>query len=51
MNINGLKLVLNSSKAVIIAGYGMGNLPSNNAMLMNTIKEAIKNNTIVVIKT
>lgn len=30
MNIKSLELVLKSSKAVIIAGYGLGNLPSSN---------------------
>lgn len=51
MNINALKLVLASSKAVIIAGYGMGNLPSNNKAVMEAITSAIKRNIIVVIKT
>lgn len=51
MHIETVKLVLNNSKAVIIAGYGMGNLPSNNKELMSSIAEAISKNVIVVIKT
>jgi L-asparaginase/Glu-tRNA(Gln) amidotransferase subunit D len=51
MNTKALKLVLNASKAVIIAGYGMGNLPSANIELMDTIKDAIQNGTLVIIKT
>lgn len=51
MNIKSLELVLKSSKAVIIAGYGLGNLPSDNKILMDAITNAIKKGTIVVIKT
>jgi L-asparaginase/Glu-tRNA(Gln) amidotransferase subunit D len=51
MNIKSLELVLKSSKAVIIAGYGLGNLPSSNQPLMDAIHNAIKKGTIVVIKT
>jgi lysophospholipase len=51
MHIETVKLVMNHSKAVILAGYGMGNLPSNDKNLMRCIAEAISNNVIVVIKT
>jgi len=51
MNIKALGLVMMESKAVILAGYGMGNLPSNNKELMQTIREAIQRGVIVVIKT
>jgi len=54
MNIKALQLVLSKdggSKAVIIAGYGMGNLPSNNKELMKCIQDAVTRNVIVVIKT
>jgi len=54
MNIKALELVLSpqgGSKAVIIAGYGMGNLPSNNKELMSCIADAVARDVIVVIKT
>jgi len=51
MHIETVKLVMSHSKAVIIAGYGMGNLPSNDKDLMACLAEAVSNNVIVVIKT
>jgi L-asparaginase/Glu-tRNA(Gln) amidotransferase subunit D len=44
-------MVLSNSRAVIIAGYGMGNLPTKNKELMNMLQKAVENNVIVVIKT
>jgi len=44
-------MVLSNSKAVILAGYGMGNLPTMNEKLMNSLVEAIENGVIIVIKT
>jgi hypothetical protein len=36
---------------VIIAGYGMGNMPTNNKILMGILKKAIENDVIIAIKT
>ena len=36
---------------MIIAGYGMGNMPTNNKVLMGYLKKAIDNGCIVAIKT
>jgi len=43
--------ILKNSRAVIINAYGMGNIPTSNAGLMNIILNAIKEDVIVVIKT
>ena len=51
MSLQALALVMKGSRAVILAGYGMGNLPSNNLELMQTIREAVASGVIVVIKT
>ena len=39
------------SSAVILSGYGMGNLPTSNKKLMNMIHKAVEDGVIVVIKT
>jgi len=44
-------MVLSNSRAVIIAGYGMGNLPTKNKELMSLLKNAIDKDVIIVIKT
>jgi L-asparaginase/Glu-tRNA(Gln) amidotransferase subunit D len=41
MNLRAIELVLSNSKGVIIAGYGMGNLPTDNVDLMRLIKHAV----------
>jgi len=43
--------VLSNSRAVIISGYGMGNVPTKNLELMQMIKNAIEKDVIIVIKT
>ena len=50
-NIKTLELCLKNSKAVIISGYGMGNIPTSNTQLMKVIKEAVDSGVIVCIKT
>ena len=42
---------MKNSSAVILSGYGMGNLPTSNKRLMQLIHEAVKRDVIVVIKT
>ena len=49
--MKAIELVLNNSKAVIIAGYGMGNMPNNNLRLMEVLKNAISQGVIIAIKT
>jgi hypothetical protein len=49
--LRAIDLVLSNSRGVIIAGYGMGNLPTNNVLLMNMIEKAVKDGVIIVIKT
>jgi len=51
MNLRAIELVLTNSKAVILAGYGMGNLPSANLDLMRLLKHAVAIGVVVVIKT
>ena len=51
LNLRAIELVLSNSKAVIIAGYGMGNLPTNNEDFMRLIRHAVATGVIVVIKT
>lgn len=51
LNLRAIELVLSNSRAVIIAGYGMGNLPTNNMELMKLLKKAIESNVVIVIKT
>jgi L-asparaginase/Glu-tRNA(Gln) amidotransferase subunit D len=51
LNLRAIELVLSNSRAVIIAGYGMGNMPTANKNLMALLKNAIENNVIIVIKT
>lgn len=51
MNLRAIELVLSNSKAVILAGYGMGNLPSANQDLMRLLRHAVAIGVIVVIKT
>jgi L-asparaginase len=49
--LRAIELVLSNSRAVIIAGYGMGNLPTKNTELMKLLQKAVDNNVIIVIKT
>jgi lysophospholipase len=51
MSLRAMDLVMKESRAVILAGYGMGNLPSNNQEMMQSIRNAVANGVIVVIKT
>lgn len=51
LNLKAIELVLHNSKAVIIAGYGMGNMPTNNIQLMEMLRKAISEGVIVAIKT
>ena len=51
MNLRAIELVFSNSKAVILAGYGMGNLPSSNQDLMRLIRHAAAMNVIVIVKT
>lgn len=51
LNLRAIELVLSNSKAVIIAGYGMGNLPTDNQRLMAMLRKAVDNGVIVIIKT
>lgn len=51
LNLCTLELCLKNSKAVIISGYGMGNLPTANGELMRILQEAIDRGVIVCIKT
>lgn len=51
INFKVLESILRESRAVIIEAYGMGNIPTLNTDLMNSILRAIKNGVILVIKT
>jgi lysophospholipase len=51
LNLKTIRLCLNNSKAVIISGYGLGNLPTANQELMDTLKHAVERGVIVCIKT
>jgi lysophospholipase len=42
INIKAIESVFSNSKAVILAGYGMGNLPTLNLQLMQIISQAIQ---------
>ena len=50
-NWSALAHLFKSSDAVILSGYGMGNLPINNQILMDTIREAIEAGVLVVVST
>lgn len=50
-NWAALEHLFKSSDAVIISGYGMGNLPINNQKLMDTIQSAIEAGVLVVVST
>jgi len=41
INLKVIESVLMNSEAVIIEAYGMGNIPSKNKALVDTIKRAI----------
>jgi L-asparaginase/Glu-tRNA(Gln) amidotransferase subunit D len=51
LNLKTLELCCNNSKAVIIAGYGMGNLPTANEEMMAILTKAIQKGVIICIKT
>ena len=51
VNLAAIEDVMRNSEAVILSGYGMGNLPTSNERLMQLIVEAIARDVIVVIKT
>ena len=51
LNLRAIELVLGNSRGVIIAGYGMGNLPTNNKPLMDMLRKSVDSGVIVVIKT
>ena len=50
-NWEALAHLFKETNAVILSGYGMGNLPIDNQFLMNTIREAIEEGVLVVIST
>ena len=50
-NWSALDHLFKSSDAVILSGYGMGNLPINNQVLMDTIQSALDADVIVAIST
>ena len=51
LNIKGIESIVLTSKAIVIQAYGMGNIPSNNAQLLQTLKKGIDNDKVIVIKT
>jgi len=51
LNLNAIKMVMSNSRAVIVAGYGMGNLPTSNTDLMRILNQAVADGVIIVIKT
>mmetsp|Transcript_14242 Transcript_14242/g.24221 ORF Transcript_14242/g.24221 Transcript_14242/m.24221 type:complete len:279 (-) Transcript_14242:949-1785(-) len=51
INLRVIDSVLKNSRAVVIQAYGMGNIPTNNKQLYESIKEAIENGVIIVIMT
>ena len=50
-NWSTLAHLFKSSDAVILSGYGMGNLPINNQILMDTIRDAVEQGVLVVVST
>lgn len=50
-NWRSLDHLFKHSDAVIISGYGMGNLPIDNSALMDTIRSAVESGILVVIST
>ncbi len=50
-NWKALAHLFEDSDAVILSGYGMGNLPINNQMLMDTIRSAVADGVLVVVNT
>lgn len=50
-NWSALDHLFKNSDAVILSGYGMGNLPINNKVLMDTIRDAVEGGVIVVVST
>lgn len=50
-NWSALDHLFKNSDAVILSGYGMGNLPINNKVLMDTIRDAVASGVIVVVST
>lgn len=48
-NTRTVELCLQNSKAVVLSGYGTGNLPTKNERLMQIIKEAVENDVIICI--
>lgn len=51
VNTKTLELCLLNSKAVVLAGYGMGNLPTSNPTVMAILEAAIKKGVIICIMT
>lgn len=51
LNVNTLDLCIKNSKAVVISGYGMGNLPTSNAQLMEVLDRGNKAGVIICVKT
>ena len=49
LNLKVVESILMNSEAIIIEAYGMGNIPSNNAQLLNLIKNALSLDKIIVI--
>jgi 60kDa lysophospholipase len=51
LNFRAIELIMKNSKAVVLAGYGAGNLPTNNKEFMRLVEGAIRSDVVVVIKT
>lgn len=49
--INVIESIMMNSKAIVLQGYGMGNVPSDNEQLMNCIKKGIQRGVYVVVMT
>ena len=43
--------MFHSSDAVILSGYGMGNLPVDNTKLMDTIRKSVEDDKLIVVST
>lgn len=41
--------MFHSSDAVILSGYGMGNLPVDNEQLMDTIRKSVEDDKLIVV--
>eukprot|EP00349_Pseudokeronopsis_sp_Brazil_P005480 CAMPEP_0202958264 /NCGR_PEP_ID=MMETSP1396-20130829/2626_1 /ASSEMBLY_ACC=CAM_ASM_000872 /TAXON_ID= /ORGANISM="Pseudokeronopsis sp., Strain Brazil" /LENGTH=96 /DNA_ID=CAMNT_0049676237 /DNA_START=693 /DNA_END=983 /DNA_ORIENTATION=- len=51
MNIKALESVIDNSDVVLLKGYGLGNVPSDNKELLKIIKEGVQKGKIIVVLT